>query len=105
MSRSDWRNHMRNEIMLALRTAAAFTVLTTAAAAAQPPAQPPPALSEAAQRQIAENNKLPDPPGSGRFAALKEEVASLPKHVIYRPAHLRALGAQKPRVGAGGDRG
>src|SRR6185295_2106366 len=80
-------------------------LLATAIAAAQAPAQPPPALSEAAQRQIAENNKLPDPPGTGRYAAMKEEVASLPKHVIYRPANLAALGSKKLGVVAWGNGG
>src|SRR4029078_5588285 len=86
---------MRNRIKLALRAAAAFLLLATAIAAAQAPAQPPPALSEAARRHTAETNTLPDPPGPGRFAAMKEEVASLPKHVIYRPANLATLGGQK----------
>ena len=95
----------RNRITFALRAAAALPMLAMAIAVAQPPAQPPPAPSEAAQRQIAENNKLPDPPGTGRFAALKEEVASLPKHVIYRPANLAALGGQKLGVVAWGNGG
>ena len=28
---------------------------------------------------------MPDTPGTGRFPAMKEEVASLPNHVVYRP--------------------
>ena len=28
-------------------------------------------------------NRLPDNVGTGRFAAMKEEVASLPDHVVY----------------------
>lgn len=36
---------------------------------------------------------LPDMPGTGKFPALKEEVASLPEHVVYRPANLAGLGA------------
>jgi hypothetical protein len=96
----------QSRITLALRSAAALPLLVTAIAIAQPPAQAPPAaLSEAAQRQIAENNKLPDPPGTGRFPAMKEEVASLPKHVIYRPANLAALGGQKLGVVAWGNGG
>lgn len=35
-----------------------------------------------------------DPPGSGPFPALKEETASLPDHVVYRPARLDGV---KPR--------
>lgn len=75
------------------------------AAAQAPPAPPPTAEQEAAARQVAENNKLPDPPGTGRFAAMKEEVASLPKHVVYRPANLGALGQQKLGVVAWGNGG
>jgi hypothetical protein len=38
---------------------------------------------------------IPDMPGTGRFPALKEEVASLPDHVVYRPARLERLGKTK----------
>jgi lysophospholipase L1-like esterase len=38
---------------------------------------------------------LPDTQGTGRFPALKEEVASLPDHVVYRPADLTKLGSTK----------
>ena len=75
-------------------------VLTTAAAQ-PPPAAPDPA---AAARQAA-LNALPDSPGTGRFAARKEEVASLPNHVVYRPADLGALGATKLGVVAWGNGG
>jgi hypothetical protein len=74
-----------------------------ATATAQTPAPTP--EQQAAARQIAENNKLPDPSGTGRFAALKEEVASLPKHVVYRPANLAALGKEKLGVVAWGNGG
>jgi dienelactone hydrolase len=37
----------------------------------------------------------PDTPGTGRYPAVKEEVASLPEHVVYRPADLAALGSAK----------
>ena len=37
----------------------------------------------------------PDTPGAGRFSALKEEVDSLPDHVVYRPANLAGLGNTK----------
>ena len=88
-----------------LQISVALTLLGAALAAAQPPATVPPAPNEAAQRQIAENNKLPDPPGTGRFPALKEEVASLPKHVVYRPANLDALGKLKLGVVSWGNGG
>ena len=38
---------------------------------------------------------LSDTQGTGRFAAIKEEVASLPEHVVYRPANLTELGSTK----------
>ena len=49
----------------------------------------------AAAAQQADNNNRPDTPGTGRFPAIKEEVTSLPGHVIYRPKDLAALGAVK----------
>ena len=59
----------------------------------------------AAAQQPAENNDRPDTPGTGRFPALKEEVASLPTHVVYRPKDLTALGALKLGVVAWGNGG
>ena len=59
--------------------------------AAQQPAAPqtaPPQPDPAALARQAELNKRPDTPGTGRFAAMKEEVASLPRHVVYRPKDL-----------------
>jgi lysophospholipase L1-like esterase len=38
---------------------------------------------------------VPDTQGTGRYPALKEEVASLPDQVVYRPANLGELGATK----------
>jgi hypothetical protein len=55
--------------------------------AAQPNAE------EAAER--ARTQGLPDTPGTGRFPAMKEEVASLPDHVLYRPANIAAMGNTK----------
>jgi hypothetical protein len=67
-------------------------------------AQAPPPDPAAAQRQAA-LNALPDSPGTGRFPALKEEIASLPKHVVYRPADLAGLGGTKLGVVAWGNGG
>ena len=63
-------------------------------AATSPPMPPgPPAFDRAAlERELAAFNKLPDSPGTGAYPALKEAVASLPDHVIYRPADLAKLG-------------
>lgn len=49
------------------------------------------AMAEMRERQ----NATPDTPGTGQFPALKETVASLPNHVVYRPAELNKLGARK----------
>jgi hypothetical protein len=82
---------------------AAATAFVTAAAAAQQPAQPP--ADRAAQERQAEINKLPDTPGTGRFPAMKEEVSSLPRHVVYRPKDLAALGRLKLGTVAWGNGG
>jgi catechol 2,3-dioxygenase-like lactoylglutathione lyase family enzyme len=47
----------------------------------------------------------PDTPGTGRFPAIKEEVASLPAHVVYRPKDLSAFGRTKLGVVAWGNGG
>jgi dienelactone hydrolase len=72
-------------------------------ATAQQPA--PPAVDRAAQERQAEINKRPDTPGTGRFPAMKEEVSSLPRHVVYRPKDLAALGGTKLGVVAWGNGG
>jgi hypothetical protein len=72
-------------------------------ATAQQPAPPQP--DRAALERQAEINKRPDTPGTGRFPAMKEEVASLPRHVVYRPKDLAALGSTKLGVVAWGNGG
>jgi len=62
-------------------------------AEAQPAAPTPEQVAAAAAR--AKQNAMPDTPGTGAFPALKEEVASLPDHVVYRPADLGKLGSTK----------
>jgi len=59
----------------------------------------------AVAQQPPEINARPDTPGSGRFPAMKEEVASLAKHVVYRPKDLGALGGTKLGVVAWGNGG
>lgn len=83
---------------------AAF-MLTAAISAQQPPAPTPPADPAAAERQRNENNRRPDTPGTGAYPAMKEEIPALPKHVVYRPANLAGLGAQKLGVVAWGNGG
>ena len=87
-----------------LHVFAALGLFVTGIATAQQPA-PPPAADRATAERIAANNKLADPPGTGPYAAMKEEVASLPKHVIYRPANLAALNGLKLGVVAWGNGG
>jgi hypothetical protein len=55
---------------------------------------PPDAQAQAAERQRRQD-AVPDTPGTGRYAALKEMDATLAEHVIYRPANLDSLGATK----------
>src|SRR6185503_16783331 len=79
-------------------TTGAWTMLALslplfAVRAADPP-QPTDQRSAIAEMQ-ARQAALPDTPGTGRFPAMKEEVASLPDHVVYRPAQLERLGSQK----------
>lgn len=82
----------------------ATVVLALIAASAQ--AQQPPAFDrEAMRREMDAYNKQPDTPGAGKYPALKEEVTSLPDHVIYRPADLSKLGGQKLGVLAWGNGG
>jgi len=47
----------------------------------------------------------PDTPGTGPYPAMKEEVASLPQHVVYRLANVAAMGKQKLGVVAWGNGG
>jgi hypothetical protein len=79
------------------------TVSIAVVTAEQQPATPQ-ADRAAAERQAA-INALPDTPGTGRFGAMKEEVASLPRHVVYRPRDLAALGDTKLGVVAWGNGG
>lgn len=71
-----------------------LTVASPLAPAAQP--APPTAAQLAEQAAMRERQaRTPDSPGTGRFPALKEEVASLPDHVVYRPSNLAGLGSTK----------
>jgi hypothetical protein len=83
--------------------AALIAVCLGAVATAQQPVPPQP--DRAALERQAEINKRPDTPGTGRFPAIKEEVASLPRHVVYRPKDFAALGSTKLGVVAWGNGG
>jgi hypothetical protein len=77
---------------LALGTAAVIAATAMAASAqVAPPASP--ATAQEARRAAAAG--MPDSSGTGPYPAVKEMVASLPDHVVYRPADLAALGSRK----------
>ena len=101
MTTSDIR-HLFSRPLIAVGTAC----ITIVVAAQQPPQQPArPPVDRAELERQAEISKRPDTPGTGRFAAMKEEVASLPRHVVYRPKDLAALGGTKLGVVAWGNGG
>lgn len=94
--------------MGAFRTVVITFAAICATGAVAPAQQPPPAapVDRAAQeRAAAELNARPDTPGTGQFPAMKEEVAALPRHVVYRPKDLGGLGRQKLGVVAWGNGG
>jgi hypothetical protein len=74
-------------------------------ALAQVPANDPNFDPEKLRREMEAFVKMPDTSGTGKYPALKEEVASLPNHVIYRPADLAKLGKEKLGVLAFGNGG
>lgn len=96
-----------------LRSAApligACLLVSAAAAAQQPSPGPRPALSPEIMKEMREaderNKAMADTPGTGPYPALKEQTASLPDHVVYRPANLAGLGAHKLGVVAWGNGG
>lgn len=50
-------------------------------------------------------NAMPDNIGTGQYPAMKEELASLQEHVVYRPRDLAAMGSNKLGVVAWGNGG
>jgi len=90
--------------LCSLVIALAAAGVAAVASAQQPPAGTPPDRA-AQERAAAELNARPDTPGSGQFPAMKEEVPSLPHHVVYRPKDLGGLGRQKLGVVAWGNGG
>ena len=72
-------------------TAGALALLHVSAWSQSEPAPSGPGV----QRNAQEQSDVPDTKGSGRFPALKEEVASLPRHVVYRPEDLSKLRNEK----------
>jgi hypothetical protein len=95
---TDSRENMKRvkQLARAIVTAAAFSLPLFPLGATETAAPAPPADRQSAQRQMLERQALiQDSPGTGRFPAMKEEVATLPDHVVYRPAGLDRLGATK----------
>jgi hypothetical protein len=83
-----------NRSVLRVMASLYMAAIPGAYAADVPPA--PAAFNPAEIRAAMEAfNKMPDTVGTGKYPALKEEVASLPDHVIYRPADLAKLGRDK----------
>lgn len=89
------------------RTASSVFLLACASTLvlAQPPAAAPTPEQQAMRKEMEELNKQPDSAGTGRFAAMKEEIASFPDHTIYRPRDLAAMGSMKLGVVAWGNGG
>lgn len=56
---------------------------------------PSPQAQQAMRAAQAAYNAMPDTAGTGPYPATKLTDASLPDHVIYRPADLSVLGSQK----------
>lgn len=99
-------------ILLRLMTTALVAAGLVTTTLAQPPAAAPGAPGPGAginreemQRRQEEQNRRPDNIGTGQFAAMKEEVASLPAHTVYRPQKLDAMGSMKLGVVAWGNGG
>ena len=89
-------------VSLPIALAVAATCVSARVAAQQPA---PPQPDRAALERQAEINKRPDTPGTGAFPAMKEEIAPLPRHVVYRPRDLSAMGRTKLGVVAWGNGG
>jgi dienelactone hydrolase len=72
-------------------------LLTQAPALSQNSAPQPPSTAEQQRMREAQErfNATADTKGTGQFAALKEEIPSLPDHVVYRPADLTNLSGTK----------
>jgi len=81
-----------------LAAAAALVAGSTSWAQQAPPPGmpvPPPGLMEHLRALQAKFNATPDTPGDGAYPAIKEEMPSLPDHVVYRPADLSRLDGHK----------
>jgi dienelactone hydrolase len=92
---------MKHAVMRASVVVLALTVICRITSA-----QAPPPFDVNAMRTAMEAfDKMPDTAGTGKYPAIKEVVASLANHVIYRPADLAGLKGQKLGVLAWGNGG
>lgn len=79
---------------LFLSTAIATTALALSYSADAQEGRPngmpsiPPEIMEQMRKDQEAYRAMPDTPGTGPFAAIKEEIAGLPDHTVYRPADL-----------------
>jgi hypothetical protein len=87
------------------RIGSLFALVLALVPAASIAQQPPPGAAPGGPPQMAEINRLPDNVGTGRHPALKEEVTSLPDHVVYRPRDLASIGKAQLGVIAWGNGG
>lgn len=87
---------------LALPLAGLALVAGLAPTASSQDGPPDPA---AMRRAAEERNRVPNTPGDGPYPAVVEEDASLPGHVIYRPADLTPFGGGKLPVVVWGNGG
>lgn len=94
---------LRTNGFRAVTQALGCLLLATSLHAQQP--APGAAPDPAAERRREQNNRRPDEPGTGPFAAMKEQIPGLPRHVVYRPADLAAMGNRKLGVVAWGNGG
>ena len=80
-------------IRASIFTAAAFSLGLAGAGWSQTP--PSPSALQAMRAAMDAANAMPDSPGTGPYPAAKMTDPGLPDHVLYRPANLATLGAQK----------
>lgn len=84
-------NGLEDPVRTLAITMAALALSTNAVAQSQQTA--PAAAPDADDRTV--YDAMPNGPGTGPYAAVMETDPRLPKHVIYRPASLAALGGKK----------
>ena len=86
---------MKAVIMAATLIAGSALAQTAAPAPPSRPANVTPEMLQAEAARRAKLNAVPDTPGTGPYAAIKEADPAFPDHVLYRPAALAALGGKK----------